>query len=65
MSINDNDPYKDEYSRDDWLETWNGVKRTIYYLTEVNLGTNKDQRPTYFSAFLEDSEEISYINILK
>ncbi|KAH0647761.1 hypothetical protein KY285_033009 [Solanum tuberosum] len=65
ISINDNDPLEEENAGDAPPELEEGVKTTIVPLEEVNLGTEKDPRPTYLSAFLEVDEEIAYMNILK
>ncbi|XP_049344694.1 uncharacterized protein LOC125809066 [Solanum verrucosum] len=65
ISVNDNEPLEEEDARDGPPELEKGVKTTIDPLKEVNLGTDKDPRPTYLSAFLEVDEEIAYMNILK
>ncbi|KAH0636206.1 hypothetical protein KY290_036640 [Solanum tuberosum] len=65
ISVNENNPTKEEDVGDTPLELEEGVKTTIDPLKEVNLGTVEDRRPTYFSAFLEMDEEIAYMNILK
>ncbi|KAH0686426.1 hypothetical protein KY284_016979 [Solanum tuberosum] len=65
ISVNDNDPLKEEDVGDAPAELEEGVKTTIDPLKEVNLGTDKDPKTTYLSAFLEIDEEIAYMNILK
>lgn len=45
ISINDNDPTKENNARDALLEFEGGVKSKIVPLKEVNLGTDKDPRP--------------------
>ncbi|XP_070057701.1 uncharacterized protein [Nicotiana tomentosiformis] len=47
------------------FERLEGVKTTVDVLKEVNLGTDKEPRPTYLSALLEVDEESTYIELLK
>lgn len=62
--FNENDPLKEEDTGDAPQELKERVKITIDPLKEVNLGID-EPRSTYLSEFLEDDEEITYMNIFK
>ncbi|XP_070013905.1 uncharacterized protein [Nicotiana sylvestris] len=65
ISFNDGDPQEDEDAKDVPPELEEGVKTTVDALKEVNLGTDKEPRPTYLSALLEVDEESTFIELLK
>ncbi|XP_070049336.1 uncharacterized protein [Nicotiana tomentosiformis] len=65
ISFNDGDSQEDKDTEDAPPELEEGVKTTVYALKEVNLGTDKEPRPTYLSALLEVDAESTYIELLK
>ncbi|XP_055830887.1 uncharacterized protein LOC129899915 [Solanum dulcamara] len=64
ISINDNNPQKEEDAKDAPPELEKEVMTIVDPLKEVNLGTDEDSRPIYLSAFLEVDKEIAYLDIL-